>query len=135
MKSYQRGVLRSLTSTKMNVEKGRTYRLGKKTKGNLIDPSIKTGISVEKNFNSQLRLLNGLTSVDEDLVKLENLSNKNLSARFDWLEIEQRLIQLGAKKKLEPIANNYNKRSGSIEVPGQLHVYRRFETRFSIHEL
>jgi len=135
MKSYQQGVLRSFTSTKLNSNKGRIGKSVRRTKGNLIDPSIKTGNAGEKDFNSQQRLPNGLTSVDEGLVKLETLSNKNLTARFDWLEIEQRLIQLGAKKRLEPIAKNYNRRSGSIEISDQFRSFRRLEERFNLHEL
>ncbi|OMJ94241.1 hypothetical protein SteCoe_2576 [Stentor coeruleus] len=43
------------------------------------------------------------TSVDEDLEKLESLTSKNLSARYDWLSIETKLIELSTKKKLSPI--------------------------------
>lgn len=44
------------------------------------------------------------TSLDKDLEKLENLTSRNLSARYDWLSIETKLIELNTKKKLSPIA-------------------------------
>jgi hypothetical protein len=83
----------------------------------------RNSISLQKlNFNT--------SSVDEELVKLENVSCKNITARYDWLKIEQRLIQLGAKKKLEPIVKSFNlRRSNSIEVSEDAREFRLFQIK------
>lgn len=136
MKINNRRVHRAFTTKKIhssNDRGGKNY-LKSKSKGSEI--LKKNSKNPDRDSVSIQRLPLGLTSLDEDIVKLENLSNRNLTARFDWLEIEQRLIQLGAKKKLEPIVKNFSiKRSGSIEFPEKLHIYRRFEARFSLHEI
>ena len=83
-----------------------------------------------RNSISLQKLPFNLSSVDDDLIKLETLSSKNLIARFDWLRIEERLIQLGAKKKLEPIVKSFNlRRSSSIEVNGSEEGFELFKLK------
>ena len=44
------------------------------------------------------------TSFDEDLERLEVLTNKNSSMSNDWLSVNQRMIELHMNKNLKPIA-------------------------------
>lgn len=44
------------------------------------------------------------TSLDEDMERLENLTNKHSHMRSDWLSIKQRMIEINTNKKLKPIA-------------------------------
>lgn len=64
------------------------------------DPSSKSSNNSLKVFPLKFRN----TSVEQDLEKLENLTNRNRIARYDWLSIEKKLIELNAKKRLSPIA-------------------------------
>ncbi|OMJ88493.1 hypothetical protein SteCoe_9524 [Stentor coeruleus] len=43
------------------------------------------------------------TSLDEDLMKLETLTLRNSNARMDLISIQERMIQLGVKRNLNPI--------------------------------
>lgn len=52
---------------------------------------------------------------EEDLKKLESLTNKNLSARLLWIKIEERLIELGVQRKLEPIVR-IDRKAESIDL-------------------
>ena len=44
------------------------------------------------------------TSLDEDIERLESLTNKHSNMRSDWLSIKERMIELNINKKLKPIA-------------------------------
>lgn len=44
------------------------------------------------------------TSFEEDMNRLELLTNKNSDMRLDWLNIKQKVIELNTNKKLIPIA-------------------------------
>lgn len=52
------------------------------------------------------------TTFDEELKKLEKLTFKYYSVRNTWLEIEERLVQLDLKRKLDPIQERYAARKG-----------------------
>ncbi|OMJ94875.1 hypothetical protein SteCoe_1903 [Stentor coeruleus] len=68
-----------------------------------------SGIESLKSSNNSLKVFPMKfrnTSVEQDLEKLENLTNKNSIARYDWLSIEKKLIELNAKKRLSPIVES-----------------------------
>ncbi len=64
---------------------------------------------------------------EENLKKLENLTMKNSSARTEWLEIEERLIQLGAQRKLDPIVVKSNRKAESIDLYSSRYLNRELE--------
>ena len=41
------------------------------------------------------------TSLDEDIERLESLTNKHSNMRSDWLSIKERMIELNINKKLK----------------------------------
>ena len=72
--------------------------------------------SSQKKISKSVKYLPKLENTfEDDLKKLENLTYKNLSARIDWIEIEERLIQLGVQRKLEPIIRTERK-TESIDI-------------------
>ena len=44
------------------------------------------------------------TSLEEDIERLESLTNKHAHMRSDWLSIKERMIELNINKNLRPIA-------------------------------
>jgi hypothetical protein len=79
--------------------------------------NTKSTLQGQKSTSKSVKYLPKLEKTFEDnLKKLENLTIKNLSARTEWLEIEERLIQLGAKRKLDPIVLKNNRKAESIDL-------------------
>ncbi|OMJ92979.1 hypothetical protein SteCoe_4202 [Stentor coeruleus] len=78
------------------------------------------------------------TSVEDDLDKLESITSRNLIARYDWLSIEKKLIELNTKRKLSPIAEidtSGVKNSGkSIEfIPSSIDLMKKYENSLSFN--
>ena len=69
----------------------------------------------KKDFKSIKYLPKLEKTFEDDLKRLESLTNRNLSARLDWIEIEQRLIELGVQRKLEPIVR-IDRKAESIDL-------------------
>lgn len=79
-----------------------------KIKGSRIKTNAKNEVSVKS-----VKILPKLCSTfEEDLKKLEKLTFQNFSVRNTWLEIEEKLLQLNLKRKLEPIAEQKTARKG-----------------------
>lgn len=60
-----------------------------------INPEVSVPSLLSKHMNS---------SVDEDYIRLEQITARNSSIRYDWLLIEQQIIELNTKRKLSPIS-------------------------------
>jgi len=43
------------------------------------------------------------TSIDNEISKLESITAKNLNIRKEWLNVQQRMIEIGIRKKLTSI--------------------------------
>lgn len=76
------------------------------------------------------------TSFEEDIERLESLTNKNSSISNDWISVKQRMIEINLKKKLNPIAeidegiNEY----GNLAQPGQppLNLIRNYDSLMNL---
>ena len=76
---------------------------------------LRSKILQKKDFKSIKYLPKLEKTFEDDLKRLESLTNRNLSARLDWIEIEQRLIELGVQRKLEPIVR-IDRKAESIDL-------------------
>ena len=66
-----------------------------------VQPSFRS--SSDLSYAGQERILQN-TSLDEDMLRLENLTVRNSNARLDLVSIQKRMIEIDLKRKLNPIA-------------------------------
>ena len=78
----------------------------------IIKNQIKTNSSSAVTTKSVKILPKLYNTFEEEFGKLEKLIFKNYSVRNTWLEIEQKLIQIDLKRKLDPIPERYAARKG-----------------------
>ena len=78
---------------------GRRAKALERPKNHSIEPKVRSG---ESSFvQGHTSLLN--RSLDEDLEKLENLTVRNISIRQDWLQVQQKVLDMGLSKQLNTI--------------------------------
>ena len=100
---------------------------------NLKKKATRETVSVRpKRSESNLSLSRYLnSSLDEDMEKLDILTFKNSSARLDWIRVNQRMIELGVNKKLNPIQESdegIDDHNGS-NVVDSVELLKRYENR------
>jgi hypothetical protein len=107
-------------------------RLGRKR--STLNPEAKNASSSSiKSFP----LLFRNSSVLDDIEKLESLTSRNVSAQHDWLSIEQRIIEISTKRKLEPIIeadeNRAFHRNNSVEYPQRtMDLLQKYDMKFML---
>ena len=100
---------RNIRSHKSSISTTKFSKSRSPDRSNFPQTKLSPKILQKKDSRSVKYLPKLENTFEDDLKKLENLTYKNLSARFDWIEIEERLIQLGVQRKLEPIVKNDRK--------------------------
>ena len=103
--------LKTLPTSKSKKQQVQTQNLLQSPTHKTIKPGILSELSHRFSNNILSRYLN--TSLDEDIQKLESLRTQNIHARHNWISIEQRIIELEAKKKLKPLMKIQSKHSFS----------------------
>ena len=103
------GIIKQSTSM-MNIKiQSKKLQLSDKTKEKplikhhhlSVQPTQRSISNLSVNPHDRLR---HNTSLDEDMMKLENLTVRNYNARMGLISIQQRIIEIGIKRKLNPIA-------------------------------
>jgi hypothetical protein len=94
----------SMNNIKLNSRKVLLQKLesksSRKQSTNSVQPSQRANSEMKYLKKEKIR---HNSSLDDDLVKLENLTVRNSNARLDLISIQERMIELGLQKDLNPI--------------------------------
>lgn len=104
---FKKGISSPVMQIKSKSPKAGTFFTSK-----VKDSRMKIHAKSEASVKSVKILPKLCSTFEEDLKKLEKLTFQNYSVRNTWLEIEEKLLQLNLKRKLEPITENKIARKG-----------------------
>lgn len=131
--------LRTLKHTSPNKDIARPFKIKENTASNKAINRLSNieSDSLTKSSNKSLNVFPikfRKTSVEEDLEKLESLTCRNLIARYDWLSIEKKIIEINTKRKLSPIieidsSNTKNAGSSMEFIPSSIDLMKKYENK------
>ena len=106
--SAKLGIIKQSTSMndiKIQSKKPSLLKNSKKKDFRKVNYSVQPSQRPSRNsmFASQEHLVHN-RSLDEDMMKLEDLTVRNSKARLGLMMVQQRMIEIGLNKKLNPIA-------------------------------